>query len=241
MPIGTSSATKEKLAELIDAGADAFRINFSHGTYEEHKERIKTIRKLEKEKGKVIAILADMQGPKLRVGNFKEEKVWLEDGQIFTLDMKSELGDNTRVCLPHKEIFAAIKVGDKLLVNDGYIVLEVVKVSKTSMDTVVKVGGYISSHKGVNLPNTKLKISAISLTNRSEKMPRSPPKASPRTSPMPLQNSPLPSSTFAFSCFAIFIISLYKPYNSGAETLPLKAINSFSFESFLFSPSRSST
>ncbi len=166
--IGPSSATKAKLAELIDAGVDAFRINFSHGTYEEHKDRIKAIRKLEKEKGRVIAILADMQGPKLRVGNFKEEKVWLEEGQIFTLDMKNELGDNTRVCLPHKEIFAAINVGDRLLVNDGYIVLEVVKASKTFMETIVKVGGYISSHKGVNLPNTKLKISAITEKDKKD-------------------------------------------------------------------------
>ena len=166
--IGPSTATKAKLAELIDAGADAFRINFSHGTYDEHKNRIKAIRKLEKEKKRVIAILADMQGPKLRVGNFKEEKVWLEDGQTFTLDMKNELGDNTRVCLPHKEIFAAIKVGDKLLVNDGYIVLEVTKASKVAIETVVKVGGYISSHKGVNLPNTKLKISAITEKDKKD-------------------------------------------------------------------------
>ncbi len=166
--IGPSSASKAKLSELIDAGADAFRVNFSHGTYEEHKERIKTIRDLEKEKGKVIAILADMQGPKLRVGNFKEEKVWLEEGQTFTLDMKDKLGDNTRVCLPHEEIFAAIKVGDKLLVNDGYIVLEVIKASKTSMDTIVKVGGYISSHKGVNLPNTTLNISAVTEKDKKD-------------------------------------------------------------------------
>ena len=149
-------------------GVDAFRINFSHGSYEEHKARIKTIRRLEKEKKKPIAILADMQGPKLRVGNFKEEKVWLEEGQNFTLDMKNALGDSSRVCLPHKEIFAAIKAGDKLLVNDGYIVLEVVKSSRTSIETIVKVGGYISSHKGVNLPNTKLKISAITDKDKSD-------------------------------------------------------------------------
>ena len=166
--IGPSSATKEKIAELIDGGADAFRINFSHGTYDEHKERIKIIRKLEKEKGKVIAILADMQGPKLRVGNFKEEKVWLEEGQRFTFDMKNTLGDASRVCLPHKEIFAAVKVGDKLLVNDGYIVLDVVKATKSIIETVVKVGGYISSHKGVNLPNTKLKISAVTEKDKKD-------------------------------------------------------------------------
>ena len=166
--IGPSTATKAKLAEMIDAGADAFRINFSHGTHAEHKERIEIIRELEKEKKRVIAVLADMQGPKLRVGDFKEEKVWLEEGQKFVLDMKNELGDKNRVCLPHKEIFTAIKVGDKLLVNDGYIVLEVVKATKSSMETIVKVGGYISSHKGVNLPNTKLKISAITEKDKKD-------------------------------------------------------------------------
>jgi pyruvate kinase len=159
--IGPSSATKEQIAKLIDAGADAFRINFSHGTHAEHKQRIKIIRQLEKEKGRLISILADLQGPKLRVGNFKEDKVLLKEGQKFVLDMKPEAGDNKRVCLPHKEIFAALKVGETLLVNDGYIVLKVVKCDESSAETIVQVGGYISSHKGVNLPNTKLNISAI--------------------------------------------------------------------------------
>lgn len=159
--IGPSSATKEKISRLIDAGVDAFRINFSHGTHDEHRERIEIIRTLEKEKGHFISILADLQGPKLRVGDFKEDKVWLDEGQKFVLDMEKTLGDKTRVCLPHKEIFAALKVGDKLLVNDGYIVLKVLKSGKDFAETKVEVGGYISSHKGVNLPNTTLNISAI--------------------------------------------------------------------------------
>ena len=159
--IGPSSATKEQIARLVDAGVDAFRINFSHGSHAEHKERIKIIRALEKEKGRFIAILADLQGPKLRVGDFREDKVWLDEGQKFILDLKKDLGDKARVCLPHKEIFAALKVGDKLLVNDGYIVLRVLKCGKDFAETTVEVGGYISSHKGVNLPNTTLKISAI--------------------------------------------------------------------------------
>ena len=159
--IGPSSATKEQIEKLIDAGADAFRINFSHGSYAEHKKRIKVIRRLEKKKGRLISILADLQGPKLRVGDFKEDKVLLKENQKFVLDMKKTLGDETRVCLPHKEIFAALKKGDKLLVNDGYIVLEVLECDKTHAETKVVVGGFISSHKGVNLPNTKLNISAI--------------------------------------------------------------------------------
>ncbi len=166
--IGPSSATRDQISKLIDAGADAFRINFSHGTHEEHKERVKIIRQLEKEKGRFISILADLQGPKLRVGKFKEDKVLLQEGQTFVLDMKDEDGDDKRVTLPHKEIFAALKPGDDLLVNDGYIVLHVESCDKTQAITTVKVGGYISSHKGVNLPNTQLPISAITEKDRED-------------------------------------------------------------------------
>lgn len=166
--IGPSSSTREQLEKLIDAGADAFRINFSHGTHAEHKARVKIIRQLEKEKGRFISILADLQGPKLRVGTFREDKVLLKDGQTFTLDMNPEPGDDKRVCLPHKEIFAALKPGDDLLVNDGYIVLNVKSCDKDHAVTKVKVGGYISSHKGVNLPNTQLDISAITEKDRED-------------------------------------------------------------------------
>ena len=166
--IGPSSATREQLSRLIDAGADAFRVNFSHGTHAEHRERIKIIRALEKEKGRLISILADLQGPKLRVGNFKEDQVLLKEGQKFTLDLDNTPGDETRVCLPHKEIFEALKPGEVLLVNDGYIALKVESCNKKSAVTTVKVGGYISSHKGVNLPNTKLNISAITEKDRED-------------------------------------------------------------------------
>lgn len=166
--IGPSSATKEQIAKLIDAGADAFRINFSHGTYKEHEQRIKIIRKLEKEKGRLITILADLQGPKLRVGDFAAEKVLLKDGQKFILDANPKPGDEKRVCLPHKEIFSAVKPGEILLVNDGYIELKVVKCNKDKIETTVKVGGYISSHKGVNLPDTNLNISAITKKDKKD-------------------------------------------------------------------------
>ncbi len=166
--IGPSSATREQIEKLIDAGADAFRINFSHGTHEEHKERVKIIRQLEKEKGRFISILADMQGPKLRVGLFKEDKVLLKEGQTFVLDMNPAPGDDKRVNLPHKEIFEALKAGDDLLVNDGYIVLHVESCTDKQAVTTVKVGGYISSHKGVNLPNTHLPISAITEKDRED-------------------------------------------------------------------------
>ena len=166
--IGPASATKEQLSALLDAGADAFRVNFSHGTHEEHKKRVKIIRSLEKEKGRLISVLADLQGPKLRVGDFGDEKVLLKEGQKFVLDMNPKPGDETRVCLPHKEIFEAVKPGETLLVNDGYIALRVDKCLKNVLETTVAVGGYISSHKGVNLPNTKLNISAITKKDRED-------------------------------------------------------------------------
>lgn len=123
--IGPSTATREKIEQLIDAGADAFRFNFSHGTHAEHKERYNIVRKLAKEKNLHITIVADMQGPKLRVGLFKNDKIELKNGQKFVLDMDSTPGDETRVNLPHKEIFAALKPGDDLLLNDGNIRLHV--------------------------------------------------------------------------------------------------------------------
>lgn len=109
-----------------------------------------------------------MQGPKLRVGVFREDKVLLKEGQTFVLDMSPEPGDDKRVTLPHKEIFQALQPGDDLLVNDGYIVLHVESCNATSAVTKVKVGGYISSHKGVNLPNTHLPISAITEKDRED-------------------------------------------------------------------------
>ena len=159
--IGPASATEQVLSDLIDAGADAFRFNFSHGTYDEHKERLLTVRKLSKQKNRHITIVADMQGPKLRVGNFAKDKVLLKAGDYFTLDMIETPGDEKRVCLPHPEIFKALKVGDNLLLNDGQINLTVEKCDEKSALTRVKFGGYLSSHKGVNLPNTKLNISAL--------------------------------------------------------------------------------
>ncbi len=167
--IGPSSASKEQIEKLIDAGVDAFRVNFSHGTHEEHKERVGYIRKLEKEKGRFISILADMQGPKLRVGVFANgQGVDLQEGQKFRLDLDSTPGDEKRVNLPHKEIFAALKAGDDLLLNDGNIKLHVDKVGADYAETTVVVAGFLSAHKGVNLPNTPLPISAITKKDKED-------------------------------------------------------------------------
>ena len=166
--IGPSTATKEKLEQLIDAGANAFRFNFSHGTHEEHKQRFKMVRKISKEKNVRISILADLQGPKLRVGDFKDGQVFLVKGTRFVLDMKKELGTQERVTLAHPEIFKALKSGDILLLNDGNIRLRVDECDKKHAVTTVLVGGILSGHKGVNLPNIQLPISALTEKDRDD-------------------------------------------------------------------------
>lgn len=159
--LGPSSNSEEKIAELIDAGVDGFRLNFSHGSLDEHKVMYDRIRKISKKKNTHTAIVADLQGPKLRIGEFKDGKILLQKGQKFTFDMKNKLGDENRVTLPHKEIFEALKVGDTLLVNDGNTILKVLECDNKSAVTEVEVGGYLSGHKGVNLPNSSLNISPL--------------------------------------------------------------------------------
>ncbi len=166
--IGPSSSSKEQIEKLIDAGCDAFRFNFSHGTHDEHKERYEIVRKLAKEKNLHITIVADLQGPKLRVGEFANGSVLLKEGQKFVLDMDHVPGNEDRVELPHKEIFEALIPGEKLLLNDGNIVLEVLSCDKSHAITEVKVGGILSGHKGVNLPNITLPISAITEKDRKD-------------------------------------------------------------------------
>ena len=164
--IGPSTASREMIEKLVKSGVDAFRFNFSHGTHQEHAERLAIVRSLEEKYKRHLTVIADLQGPKLRVGTFKSDKILLKKGQLFTLDMKNEAGDERRVCLPHKEIFAALGVGDKLLLNDGNIELEVLSNENNVAETKVIVGGYLSAHKGVNLPNVRLPISAITAKDK---------------------------------------------------------------------------
>lgn len=166
--IGPASESKEMLEKLVDAGADAFRFNFSHGTHAEHEKNYKAVREISAKKKKHITIVADLQGPKLRVGQFEKGAIKLKTGQMFILDRDETLGNETRVCLPHKEIFSAIKEGDVLLLNDGNIALEVKEADKKHILTKVKVGGNLSDHKGVNLPGISLPISALTEKDRKD-------------------------------------------------------------------------
>jgi pyruvate kinase len=117
--LGPASASVEMIHSLFLAGADVFRLNFSHGTHEQHRERLMQIRQVEKEVGRPIGVLADMQGPKLRVGTFAAGPVLLNAGSPFRFDLTDQPGDATRAYLPHPEIFAALKPGANLLLDDG--------------------------------------------------------------------------------------------------------------------------
>ncbi|MBI3418993.1 MAG: pyruvate kinase, partial [Proteobacteria bacterium] len=159
--LGPSSSTPEKLRALFEAGADVFRLNFSHGTHEDHRKRYDMIRALEKQVGTPIAILADLQGPKLRLGVFAGGKIAVKAGQSFRLDLSDTPGDEKRVSLPHPEIFAAIVPDSMLLLDDGKVRLRVVKCGKDYAETIVEAGTGLSDRKGINVPGVILPLSAL--------------------------------------------------------------------------------
>ncbi len=166
--LGPASSSPEIIEALFRAGVDMFRLNFSHGVHEEHRERYKTIRALEKKVGRPIAILADLQGPKLRVGTFAEGPIQLKARQSFRLDLDKKPGDGKRVNLPHKEIFQALKKGSELLLNDGRIRLKVIECGPDYAETRVMVGGPLSDRKGVNVPGVVLPLSPLTAKDRED-------------------------------------------------------------------------
>jgi pyruvate kinase len=149
------------IGKLFEAGADVFRINMSHTAHDKMRELVQTIRAVEKDCNRPIGILVDLQGPKLRLGNFKNEFAQLDTGQDFVLDTDPAPGDATRVNLPHAEIFAAIQPGDSLLIDDGKLRLTAALVEPRRIVAQVNVGGKVSSRKGVSLPNTVVPLAAL--------------------------------------------------------------------------------
>ncbi|MFN4099081.1 MAG: pyruvate kinase [Pararhodobacter sp.] len=160
--LGPASSDQAMIRALYEAGADVFRLNMSHGTHEELAARHAMVRQVEQDVGRPIAILADLQGPKLRVGTFAAGAVELEEGQKFRFDLDPAEGDHHRATLPHPEIFAALEPGARLLVNDGKISLVVDSCSPEHADCTVQVGGVISNRKGVNVPDVVLPLHALS-------------------------------------------------------------------------------
>ena len=159
--LGPGRSSEEDIAKLFEAGADVFRLNFSHGVHDDHKRRYEVIRKLENRFSRPIGILMDLQGPKLRVGEFEQGKAKLEDGQPFRLELTGNKGNETVASLPHPEIFAALRQDMELLIDDGKIRLRVEKAGKDFAETIVVNGGMVSNHKGVNVPSAELALSAM--------------------------------------------------------------------------------
>ena len=160
--LGPSSNTIKKVIELSKAGANAFRLNCSHLNEEELKDYVRKIRRAEKILNKPIGILVDLQGPKIRIGTVKNDENYLKKGSPFLFDLRKDIGDHKRVTLPHKKIFSSVKKGHLILLDDGKIHLKVTSVKINEIRTKVLQGGFLKSNKGVNLPQTNLKNSALS-------------------------------------------------------------------------------
>ncbi|QFT94861.1 Pyruvate kinase [Roseovarius sp. THAF9] len=166
--LGPASETYETIRALHEAGADVFRLNMSHGTQDDIRAKHEIIRRVEEEMDSPIAILADLQGPKLRVGPFENGSEELEEGASFRLDLDEAKGTIDRVNLPHPEIFQALKPGARLLVNDGKIRLKVTKCGTDFAETEVITGGTISDRKGVNVPDVVLPLAALTDKDRDD-------------------------------------------------------------------------
>jgi len=166
--LGPASSDLDTIRALFDAGADVFRLNFSHGIRTQHQERLELIRRVERETGRPIGVLLDLQGPKLRVGSFAAGPIRLEAGAAFRLDLDPAPGDERRVSLPHPEIFAALKPDTDLLIDDGKIRLRVEACGPDFAATHVIAGGALSERKGVNVPDVLLPISALTEKDRRD-------------------------------------------------------------------------
>ncbi|MEF2547459.1 pyruvate kinase [Aurantimonas sp. E1-2-R+4] len=166
--LGPASSSEEMIRKLHEAGADAFRINMSHADHDLMRELVRRIRKVETDVGLPIGILADLQGPKLRVAQFIGGKAELTVGQDFTLDDNSEPGDSTRVFLPHPEILEAVEVGHRLLIDDGRLQLVCTETDKHRIKCRVVAGNKISDRKGVSLPDTTLATGALTDKDRRD-------------------------------------------------------------------------
>lgn len=166
--LGPSSSSFERIHALVLAGADVFRLNFSHGSHADHAQRYRMIREVEREIGRPIGVLMDLQGPKLRVGRMAGGTITLVAGNHFRLDLDPAEGDGARANLPHPEIFAALEIGTELLLDDGKLRLRVDACGPDHAETTVLVGGVLSDRKGVNVPGVVLPISPLTEKDRAD-------------------------------------------------------------------------
>ena len=167
--LGPASSDRASIEALFRAGADVFRLNFSHGAHEDHRARYQIIRDLERDLGRPIGVLLDLQGPKLRIAAFAQGPIHLLPGDNFRLDLDRTLaGTQQRVALPHPEIFAALRPGANLLLDDGRIRMQVKSCGPDFAETTVVVGGILSDRKGVNVPDVVVPVSALTPKDRAD-------------------------------------------------------------------------
>ena len=164
--LGPSSYTIKKIIDLSKAGANAFRLNCSHLNEQDLKDYVRKIRRAEEILNKPLGILVDLQGPKIRIGKVKGHENFLNKDNIFVLDLKKEIGNSKRVTLPNRKIFSSVKKGQLILLDDGKIHLKVTSIKSNEIRTKVLQGGYLKSNKGVNLPETNIKTSALSTLDK---------------------------------------------------------------------------
>ncbi len=166
--VGPASATAAMLKELFHAGADTFRMNFSHGTQDDHGRVYAAIRALEVEVGRPIGVLQDLQGPKIRVGTLRDGKVSVRSGDRIRFVRNGVDGDSMSIPLPHTEVFGAVSPGQELLIDDGRVRVCVSSVDDAQIDATVLVGGVIANRKGINLPGTVLDLSPLTEKDRAD-------------------------------------------------------------------------
>ena len=166
--LGPSSSSPAMIRSLFDAGVDMFRLNFSHGSHEDHNKRFDAIRAVERDVDRPIGIMMDLQGPKLRVGTFSDGPIELRSGDRFRLDLDTAPGDRKRAPLPHPEVFAALTPGTDLLLDDGKLRLQVLECGPDFAETRVKIGGKLSERKGVNVSDVILPLSPLTEKDRHD-------------------------------------------------------------------------
>lgn len=166
--LGPATSSHDTIRALFEAGTDVFRFNMSHGDRDQWRQWWTALRELETSSARPVGMIADLQGPKLRIGEFRDASVALERGQEFRIDLDPKPGDEARVGSPHAEIFAAVREGDTILLDDGKVMLRVVACGKDHVTTAVEAGEGLSDHKGLNLPGVRLPIAALTPKDRED-------------------------------------------------------------------------